>query len=211
MLLEWFPLFLNGLVVTLQVFALACLFAICVGISVAAALTLPNTIIHLGLRGYISIFRNSPLLVQLFFLFYGLPFLGIRIPPFWCGVIGITLNEGAFIAEIVRGCIQNLNREQWTAGFSLGLTYGQVLRLIILPQAIRDAIPAVAGQTSIIVKDTSLLSLIMVYELTRVSNLVYNRTFNTVSFFTAAALYLILFTVLSLFARTLEQKYHVKR
>lgn len=121
------------------------------------------------------------------------------------------LNEGAFISEIIRGYISAIPRGDWEAGESIGLSRFQVVRYAILPQALRDAIPAITGQISIIIKDTSLFSMIMISELTRVSNSIYTRTFDTSGFVISALLYLILFIVLSTAAKQVEFRFKVKR
>lgn len=208
---KWWPEFLNGLGVTLGAFAGCTILSVFMGILAASVIALREPVLSKTFAVYVSAFRNTPLLVQLFFLFYGLPFIGIRLSPMTCGIVGITLNEGAFIAEILRGNIQAIRKGEWEAAQSLGLSQVQVLRYAILPQAIRDAIPAITGQISIIIKDTSLLSLIMIVELTRVANKIYTRTFDTTGFFVTAILYIGLYLVLNTSSRVLERKVRVRR
>lgn len=116
LVVQWGPQFLEGLKQTVIVFAIATVFALITGTLVALVGTLQSRVVRAICRVYISIFRNSPLLVQLFFIFYGLPFIGIRFSPVFCGVLAITLNEGAFVAEILRGTIQAIPRGDWEAG-----------------------------------------------------------------------------------------------
>mgnify|MGYP000067659068 CR=1 FL=1 len=211
LVVQWGPLFLAGLGQTVLVFAVATPLALFTGAVVALLATVPSRVVRMLCYVYTSLFRNSPLLVQLFFIFYGLPFVGVRLSPFLCGVLGITLNEGAFVAEILRGAIQAIPRRDWEAAASLGLSRFQVLRLVILPQAFRDAVPALTGQASIILKDTSVLSLIMITELTRVAGLLYNRTFNTTGYFVAAGMYIALFLIITWVSRLIELKFRVLR
>lgn len=208
---KWWPELLHGLGVTLGASVGCTIFSLLLGMLAASLIAIRHPIVSRIFAVYVSVFRNTPLLVQLFFIFYGLPFIGIRLSPITCGIVGITLNEGAFIAEILRGNIQAIRKGEWEAAQSLGLSQTQVLRYAILPQAIRDAIPAITGQISIIIKDTSLLSLIMIVELTRVANKIYTRTFDTTGFFVTAILYICLYLVLNTSSRVLERKIRVRR
>jgi polar amino acid transport system permease protein len=208
---NWWPDLLKGLGVTFGAFLSCTILSLVVGILVASLIAIRDPVFSKIFAAYVSIFRNTPLLVQLFFIFYGLPFIGIRLSPITCGIVGIALNEGAFIAEIFRGNIQAIRKGEWEAAESLGLSRVQVLRYAILPQAVRDAIPAITGQVSIIIKDTSLLSLIMIVELTRVANKIYTRTFDTTGFFVTAILYIGLYLLLNTASRVLEQKVRVRR
>jgi len=208
---EWLPMFFEALITTLKISALSTVFALCLGSIVASAMSLGNRPLNYILQAYVSIFRNSPLLVQLFFFFYGLPFIGIRISSFMTGVMAITLNEGAFVAEIIRGSINGIPKNDWEAAESLGLSRSQILRKVIFPQAFRNSIPALTGQISLVIKDTSLLSMIMLVELTRVGSMIYNKYFDFAGFIFAAVLYIVIFIVINNFSFVLEKKYRVKR
>lgn len=211
LVVQWGPQFLRGLQQTVYVFAVSMVTALLAGTLVALVSSARSRTLRWICRGYISIFRNSPLLVQLFFIFYGLPFIGIRLSAFYCGVLAITLNEGAFVAEILRGTIQAIPQGDWEAGASLALGRAQILRYVVLPQAVRNAIPSLAGQASIILKDTSVLSLIMITELTRVSGLLYNKTFDTTGYVVVAGMYVALFLIITQIARALESRLRVQR
>jgi len=208
---KWGPFMLGGLVVTIKLFALSAFCALVVGIIVPVLMRFRIRFLNALLHIYISIFRNSPLLVHLFFFFYGLPALGVNIPAFWCGVLGITLNEGAFISEIVRGAIQNIPRGNWEAAYSLALSRFQVLRFVVVPQALRDAIPAITGQLSIVMKDTSLAFLITLTELTSAAYFVYDLTFDITPLYTAAAIYIVMFSILNLVANVVESRTRIRR
>jgi His/Glu/Gln/Arg/opine family amino acid ABC transporter permease subunit len=208
---EWIPMFFKALFVTLEIAALSAVCAIVLGSIVASALSIVNRPLGYLLRVYISIFLNSPLLVQLFFLFFGLPLLGIRMNAMMTGVMAITLNEGAFIAEIIRGSINGIPKNDWEAAQSLGLSQFKILEKVIFPQAFCNAIPALTGQISLIIKDTSLLSLIALTELTRVANMIYNKYFDFAGFLFAAIIYIIIFIVINNISFVLEKKYRVKR
>lgn len=208
---KWWPKIFQATCITIEVFLLAAVLAVLLGVVVAALLSLKIHWLNIFLRVYISIFRNTPLLVQLFFLYFGLPVINIRMSPMLTGVIGIALNEGAFMAEIIRGNIEAIRKGDWEAAESLALSKIQVLRYAILPQALRDALPAITGQLSIVVKDTSLLSLIMIVELTRVSNQIYTRLFDLTGFSVAAIIYITIFVILTSFSKMIERKVRVRR
>ncbi|MCG8550557.1 MAG: amino acid ABC transporter permease [Desulfobacterales bacterium] len=207
----WWPNILQALGITVAVFLVAGALAILLGLAMGALSTSKKKSITFPVRAYVSIFRNTPLLVQLFFLFYGLPALGIRMSPFTTGILGIALNEGAFMAEIFRGNIQAVDNGDWEAAESLALTRFQTLLYVILPQAVRDAIPAVTGQLSIVIKDTSLLSLIMIVELTRVSNQIYTRLFDLTGFSIALILYILMNIVMTSLAKYGENRFRIRR
>ena len=208
---QWWPNIVQALGITIEITLLAGALSILVGLTVAALQTLGVPSITTVCRIYVSIFRNTPLLVQLFFLFYGLPSVGIRMSPFVTGVLGITLNEGAFMAEIFRGNILAINQGDWEAAESLGLSPLQVLYHVILPQALRDSLPAITGQLSIVIKDTSLLSLIMIVELTMVANQIYSRLFDLTGFSVALGLYILLNLFMSGISKITEKRVRVRR
>jgi len=118
-------------------------------------------------RAYVSAIRGTPLLVQLFIIFYGLPNVGITIDSFPAAVIGFSLNVGAYASEIVRAAILSIPKGQWEAAYSLGMSYRQTLKRIIFPQAARVSIPPLSNTFISLVKDTSLASLILVAEMFR--------------------------------------------
>jgi len=211
LIIEWLPIIFEALIVTIKISALSAVFSLCLGSIAASAMELGNRPLKYIFQAYISIFRNSPLLVQLYFLFYGLPLIGIRASGFITGVVAITLNEGAFVAEIIRGSINGISKNDWEAAESLGLSRFQILRKVIFPQAFRNSIPALTGQISLIIKDTSLLSIIMVVELTRVGNMIYNKYFSFEGFFFAVVLYIVMFIVINNLSLVLEKKYRVRR
>lgn len=151
-----------------------------------------------GLRGvsiaYIESIRSTPLLVQIYFLYFGLPTLGIRIPEIQTGILALMLNSGAYIAEIVRAGITSVPSGQIEAGISSGLNYFQRMRFIILPQALGVTVPPLLGQAITLVKDSALLSMISVVELTRSGQMLTSERFMPAeAFFTVALLYLVIY------------------
>ncbi|CCH77220.1 Glutamine-binding periplasmic protein/glutamine transport system permease protein [Nostocoides japonicum T1-X7] len=140
-------------------------------------------------RFYISVIRGTPLLVQLVIIFYALPSLGIRIPPFPSAVIALSLNVGGYAAEVIRSAIQSIPRGQWEAGETIGMDYRTTLRRIIIPQAARTAVPPLSNTLISLVKDTSLASAILVVELFRQAQIAAAPTFQFLPLYTVAALY----------------------
>jgi polar amino acid transport system permease protein len=131
-------------------------------------------------RGFVDLFRGTPILIQIFFLYNGLPFFGLDIPGILVGIIAIGLNSGAYVAEIFRGSIEAIERGQMEAAQSIGMSYAQAMRRVILPQAFRVVIPPLTGEYNTLVKKTALLSTISIGELTRVGQRILGITFRPV-------------------------------
>ncbi|MBI0444743.1 amino acid ABC transporter permease [Deinococcus sp. DB0503] len=156
---------------------------------------------------YVSFMRGTPLLVQIFMIYYGLPSFGITVSPLVGGVAALTLNSAAYLSETIRAAILSVPRGQWEAAYSLGLTPRQTLRLIVLPQAARVALPSLGNTLIGLVKDTSLVSVITVVELLRSAQLVIARTFEPFGPYLAAALiYWAISSLLELVQRRLEAR-----
>lgn len=163
------------------------------------------------MRIYISIFRNTPLLVIMFFCFYGLPLVNLEMPALVCGILSITLNEGAFVAELIRGSIKNVPAGEIEAACSLGLKRGKVVRKVIFPLGFRNAVPMLTGQASVMVKDTSLFALIMIVDLNRAGSIYYDKYLNSISIWIVAAIYILIFLALTQAGRLIEKKMMVRR
>ncbi|WP_067697409.1 amino acid ABC transporter permease [Nocardia jejuensis] len=140
-------------------------------------------------RLYISIIRGTPLLVQLFIIFYALPQFHILLDPFPAAVIAFSLNVGGYAAEVIRAAILSVAHGQWEASYAVGMNYAQALRLIILPQASRIAVPPLSNTLISLVKDTSLASTILVTELLRTAQLAAAPTFDFFALYGVAAIY----------------------
>lgn len=138
-------------------------------------------------RIYVSIIRGTPLLVQLFIIFYGLPNLGFVVDPFPCAVIGFSLSVGAYSSEIIRAAIISIPKGQWEAAYSIGMTYPKALRRVILPQATRVSIPPLSNSFISLVKDTSLASIVTVTEMFRVAQQIAATTYEFLLIYTEAA------------------------
>ena len=204
---RFLPLILQGFVVTLQYTVLAVLLSMIIGFVVGTLKSQRIPFLSRLLGSYTTLFRETPLLVQLYLIFYGLPYLGLTISAPVSGILAISLNEGAFVAEIVRGGIQSVRSGQKRAAVSLGMNKTQVLRFVLLPQTLRSILPSLAGQSSYILKDTALLTLITVEELTNAAQYI-NELYSTpgTSFFSAAFLYLVAFWAINSIAIYLQRR-----
>lgn len=200
-MLEYLPDLWQGLLSTLALSAAGFAGAMLIGI-IACALTIqPMRWLRAIAILYVDVIRATPLLAQLYFLYFGLPRMGIIIPEFAIGIIALALNSGAYVAEIIRSGILSIQRGQVEAGISTGLSYLQRMRLIILPQALRPTVSPLIGQAIVLVKDSSLLSLISVVELTRAGQRIANERFMPVEGLVATAIaYLAIYFLLKFLA-----------
>jgi L-cystine transport system permease protein len=156
---------------------------------------------------YVSAIRGTPLLVQLFIIFYGLPNIGVNIDPFPSAAIAFILNVGAYASEIIRASILSIPKGQWEAAFTIGMTRWTALRRIILPQAARVSVPPLSNSFISLVKDTSLASLVLVAELFRKAQEIAARTYDFLLLYLEAALiYWVICFILSLFQEVLERR-----
>ena len=206
-ILEYMPLYLECFLATLWLSALSLIGAILVGIIACAMRLSQSKAISRTAGVYIESIRSTPLLVQLYFFYFGLPSLGVMLPEWVTGVFALTLNSGAYYAEIIRAGIQGIAFGQIEAGIASGLNYFQRMRYIILPQALGMTIRPMLGQAIVLVKDSSLLSLISIMELTRAGQLLTSDRFMpTEGFLTTAAFYLILYYLLKTFSSWSEKR-----
>jgi len=167
--------------------------------------------IRLAAAGYIQLFQGTPLLMQLFLVYYGLGLFGLRLDAWTAVTIAYTAYAAAFLGDIWRGCIQAVPQEQWEAARALALTYFQQLRLVILPQAVRIAIPPTVGFMVQLVKATAVASIIGFVELTRAGQLMTNATFQPMIVYPiVAGLYFALCWPLSVWAQRLEKHLRVE-
>jgi polar amino acid transport system permease protein len=200
---------LTGAGITLKITAVSFLIALAIGLVVGVARSGPGWVGKL-FTPYVEIFRGTPLLIQLFFIYYGLPAVGITIDNFVAAYLGIGLCGGAYISEIIRGSLYSVERGQEEAAVSLGLSRFQTLRHVILPQAFQVAIPPLMNAFSSQLKETSLVSVLAINELTRSGQMVYARTFRPFEIYLAVGiLYFIMTYSISLFSRYLEGVFHV--
>ncbi|SNX55007.1 amino acid ABC transporter permease [Thermoanaerobacterium sp. RBIITD] len=198
------PVLLLGSAITLQLTLISITFGVIIGVIIAMVKISSNRIISSIGNFYTWIFRGTPLLLQLFVLYYGLPAIGIRLSSFQAAIIGLSLNSGAYMAEIIRSGILAIDKGQTEAARALGFTYFQTMKRIILPQATRIVIPPVGNEIIAMIKDTSLVSAITMEELMRKASLLVSASGNPLGpYFVAACLYLFMTTFFtSLFTYT---------
>jgi len=140
-------------------------------------------------RAYVSVIRGTPLLLQLFIIFFGLPSVGITLDPWPSAIIGLSLNVGAYASEAVRGAILAVPRGQWEAAMTVGMGRVTTLRRVVLPQAARIAVPSLSNTLISLVKDTSLVSVVLVTELLRQAQIIAGQTFEYFTLYSVAAVY----------------------
>ena len=203
---------LEGAGVTLKVFFITLALSVPLGL-VLALLRLSRSRFVGGLvNGYIWLMRGTPLMLQMLFIYFALPFvpvIGVRLPDFPAAIIAFTLNYAAYFAEIFRGGIQSINRGQYEAAKVLGLSYGQTMRRVVLPQVAKRVLAPVSNETITLVKDTSLIYVLAMNDLLRAARGIVQRDFTTMPFAVAAAFYLAMTLVLTIGFQRLERKYAV--
>jgi polar amino acid transport system permease protein len=170
-----FPFFLKGLWITVQVSLLGLIFATLLGLVLGIIRSSRNKLLTRLIGVYVDFFRGTPFVVQIFIWFFILPEWGIQLEAFPAAVLALSLMGSAFICEIVSGGIKAVSKGQWEAGMSSGLTVVQQLRYIIIPQAMQTILPPLVGQYVLMIKDSSIVSVIGVTDLTRVGWLTVNR------------------------------------
>ena len=162
--------------------------------------------------GYVQLFQGTPLLMQLFLAYFGLALFGINVPPWLAAALALTLYTSAFLTEIWRGCVASIPKGQWEASGSLALSFGEQMRHVILPQAVKIAIAPTVGFLVQVIKGTALASVIGFVELTKAGSMISNATFKPfVVFSCVALLYFVLCFPVSLYAKNLERKSHGRR
>ena len=199
---------LSGFTTTIFISVVSILFSIILGLVVAIpSLAKSKFLTYLNV-GYVEIVRAIPLLVLILWIYYGLPIMtGISFSPFMSGIIALSISESAFQAEIFRAGINSIRKPQWEAGSSLGLNFFKKLRLVILPQAIRNILPAIGNQFVYVLKMSSLVSIIGIGDLTRKANELVVTTYRPLEIYTFLILeYLILILLVSYFVRKLEKR-----
>lgn len=200
---------LEGLAVTLQITGISLVFTLVLGL-IAALFRLSHAFMARVLsRGYVELIRNTPLIVQLFFVYFVLsPVLDMG--RFASAVLALSLFEGAYVSEIIRAGILSVQRGQWEAAYGLGLSHVATYRYVILPQAIRHMLPPLASQAISLIKDSALVSTIAIYDLTMRAQAIIAETYLTFElWFTVAAIYLVMTLTLSMTVRIMEKHFSI--
>ena len=198
---------LSGLTTTIFISVVSIVISMILGFVVAIPSLAKNKFLTYINIGYVEIVRAVPLLVLILWIYYGLPIMtGISFSPFVSGIIALAISESAFQAEIFRAGINSIKKAQWEAGSSLGLNFFKRLRLVILPQAIKNILPAIGNQFVYVLKMSSLVSIIGIGDLTRKANELVVTTYRPLEIYTFLILeYLVLIVIVSFFVRKLEK------
>ena len=197
----------EGAQITLEIFCVTLLLSLPLGLLVALCRISKLGPLRLLMEFYIWLMRGTPLMLQLLFVYFALPMVGIRLPDIAAALLAFTLNYAAYFAEIFRAGIQSIGRGQYEAAKSLGMTYTQTMRRIIVPQMIRHVLPPVSNETINLVKDTSLIYILAMNDLLRVARTIVQREFDMMPFFVAAVFYLAMTFVLTWGFKKLEAYY----
>ena len=201
-----------GTGVTLKMFLVTIVLSVPLGLGLALLRISDFRALSTLVNGYIWLMRGTPLMLQLLFIYFALPFvpvIGVKLPDFPSAVVAFVLNYGAYFAEIFRAGIQSIDRGQYEGAKVLGLTYSQTMRRIVLPQVIKRILPPVSNETITLVKDTSLIYVLAMNDLLRAARGIVQRDFTTTPFVVAAAFYLAMTLVLTWGFQYLEKRYAV--
>ena len=199
---------LSGLTTTIYISVISIFISMFIGVIVAVPSLSNNKFLTYFNIGYVEIVRAIPLLVLILWVYYGLPIMtGLSFSAFTSGIIALSISESAFQAEIFRAGINSIKKAQWEAGSSLGLNFFKRLRLVIMPQAIKNILPALGNQFVYVLKMSSLVSIIGIGDLTRKANELVVTTYRPLEIYTFLILeYLVLILIVSYFVRKIEKK-----
>ena len=209
-ILHMLPPLLEGAGTTLKLFFITLILAIPLGLVLALLRMSRFAVVRQAVSGYIWLMRGTPLMLQLLFIYFALPFvpvIGIRLPDFPSAVVAFALNFAAYFAEIFRAGIQSVDRGQYEAAKSLGMSYGQTMRRIVLPQMVRHILPPMSNETITLVKDTALIYVLALNDLLRAARNIVQREFTVTPIIVAAAFYLIMTLVLTWVFQRMERRY----
>lgn len=187
LLVQSMPVLAQGAVLTVKFAVLSMIFGLIAAVFLALMGISHSKPLNWIARVYVSLMRGTPLLVQIFVIYYGLPSIGISLDPTPAGVIALSANVAAYLSESMRGAINGIHRGQWLAAYSLGLSRRQTLRYVIGPQALRIAVPSLSNSLISLIKDTSLVSVITVTELLRSAQEIIASTYQPLPLYLAAA------------------------
>ena len=201
------PLLARGTVVTLQIALAAGVLAVIIGFALGLASLSNIRPLRWAIGAYVDFVRGTPLLIQVFLVFFALPMIGIRFDEIWAGIVALAFNTSAYIAETVRGGVGSVERGQTEAAKSIGMFRWQILTYVLMPQALRPMLPPLTNELISMTKNTSLLSVISVYELTRAGQAIISVHFVPFEIYLLLALYYyVLIKALSYLSRWIESR-----
>ncbi len=201
------PQMLDGCFVSFQVFLITIVLSIPLGILLSLGRVSASQLLQKIIGFYVWIMRGTPLMLQIFFVYFVLPSVGIRLPDFESALVAFVLNYAAYFCEIFRSGIQAIPKGQYEAAHTLGMNYLQTMRRIILPQVIRIILPPISNETITLVKDTSLVYVLAMNDLMRTARNLVQRDFNITPFIVAAVFYLIATLILTVLFERLEKHF----
>jgi polar amino acid transport system permease protein len=199
---------LHGAIVTIEVTLGAIILGCLIGLVIGLGRLDPRRRVVFGLcTAYVSFIRGTPLLVQLFIWFFGLPHFGLNFPAFFCGIVGMGIYSGAYVSEIVRGAIQSIERGQMEAARSLGMPYRMAMREIVVPQAVVRMIPPLGNEFIALIKNSSLVSLLTIADLMHEGQKIISTSYRSLEVYLAVALvYFVLTNLTGLGLRLVERR-----
>lgn len=205
--LNMLPELWTGAKITLSLFAITLLLSIPLGLVLALLRLSGIRALDYIVNFYIWVMRGTPLMLQIFFIYFALPAVNILLPAYTTAVVAFVLNYAAYFAEIFRAGIQGVGKGQYEAAKTLGMNYGQTMRRIVLPQMWKKILPPLSNETITLVKDTSLVYVLALQDVMRVTYQLVQREFNLMPFFVAAAFYLIMTLILTWGFQKMEKRY----
>jgi len=217
-MVSWLPALLRGARITILLTICSMSAGVVLSLFIALGKMSKNVILNKLCTAYTFFFRGTPLLMQIFFIYYALPMISPvflintgspEVDRFIYAFIAYSLNMAAYCAEIIRAAIQSIDKGQFEASRALGLSYGQTMRLVIIPQSIRRLIPPVGNEFILMLKDVSLVSMIALVDITRATRTIENSTRSPLVYIPAMILYLIITAIFTYIFRRLEKKYSV--
>lgn len=211
-IIGWMPALLRATGITLSLTILSVSCGLILGVFLALAKISKSKVLRSLSSAYIFFFRGTPLLMQLFFIYYALPYVSQALAiqnRFIAAWIAFALNSGAYTAETIRAAIQSIDKGQTEAGHALGMSYGQIMRLIIIPQSIRRLIPPVGNEFIMVVKDTSLVSTIALIDLMKRTSQIMSASASALVYIPAMLIYLVITALFTLLFNKLEQRFSV--
>ena len=209
-IIDLIPDILKGLMITLELSIISFIIGFVIATIFMPARIFGGTLFASIVRSYIEVFRGTPLLVQLLLIYFGLPSLGIKFDPMTASILAFGLNSAAYQSEILRSSLKSIPESQFLSGESLGMSSLQIYRYIILPQAVRVAVPALVNELVTLIKESSIASIIGVVELTRRGEYLVATTFRALEVYIAVAIiYFVICFLVSQSTRLLERKFRI--
>ena len=204
---KYYTTYIDATVTTLKVSLIALLIGLLLGIVICLAKISTIKVLNVLATIYVEVIRNTPILVQIMIIYFALPEVGISFTPFMSAIIALSINSGAYVSEIFRSGILAIDKGQMEAGRSLGLSYFQTMKFIILPQALKNSLPALGNEFISLVKESSIVYFVGVADIMFAANTVKTATYETFGpYLIAAAIYFIITSVLSFLVKRLEKK-----